>query len=237
MAVSALKLEWPHWCLNRLVPCIQVYVEDDISGEGFWIDAEPVGRILDAAGCDAFLNVEYEWDGELYLQECGPCMVRKRGHVETVYELLENTCSEPEEIDVAREDDENGPAEDFGEVQDDCVTSPNVEQTDATAEQANDEKMHPIVEGFDSNSLHYAHFDDYVAALSAQEPVHKAQDRISFGRLWPFEWLSADYYDSKLPLHSKDTKSAIVDFAEMFLAASGLKSTSGATVPIGDDLV
>merc|ERR1712046_15388 len=150
----------------------------------------------DAHGCDAYLSVEYQWDGEHYAQECGPCMVRKRGHCETVHELL-NSVGSAIDRKVASVTEVEPASPEGPEV---CAEV----HVEATTTQTSDKKLEPVVEGFGSNSLHYEDFDDYVSALSAQrvcseEPVHGPKLSTRFGRLWPSRWLSADRSDSKLP--------------------------------------
>jgi len=76
--------EWPAWCLNFKAPCIEVYVDDEENNEGRWVEAEPQSRVVDKAGRDAYLCVEYEWDGEFYVQDFGPHQVRRRGQTSTV---------------------------------------------------------------------------------------------------------------------------------------------------------
>merc|ERR1711963_1153603 len=78
------RWEWPAWCLNFKSPCIEVYVVDDDTGVGKWVEAEPQSRVVDKAGKDAYLCVEYEWDGEFYVQDFGPQHVRRRGQTITV---------------------------------------------------------------------------------------------------------------------------------------------------------
>merc|ERR1712087_237285 len=82
------KWEWPAWCLNFKRPSIEVYVEDEDTGRGRWVDAEPQSRVVDKSGRDAYLCAEYEWDGEFYVQDFGPQHVRRRGQKTTVFELF-----------------------------------------------------------------------------------------------------------------------------------------------------
>lgn len=83
------RWEWPTWCLNFKEPCIEVYVVDDDTGKGKWVKAEPQSRVVDKSGRDAYLCVEYEWDGDYYIQDFGPQNVRKRGHEMTVFQMFE----------------------------------------------------------------------------------------------------------------------------------------------------
>lgn len=76
--------QWPAWCLNFKTPCIEVYVNDEDSGEWKWCEAEPQSRVVNKAGHDAYLCAEYEWDGEFYVQDFGPQHVRRRGAKDTV---------------------------------------------------------------------------------------------------------------------------------------------------------
>jgi len=80
--------EWPPWCLRQKDPCIEVFVEDEDTGDNRWVPAEPQNRVVDPSGKDTFLCAEYEWDGELYNQDFGPQHVRRRGDTRTVKELL-----------------------------------------------------------------------------------------------------------------------------------------------------
>merc|ERR1712003_130247 len=128
--------QWPEWCLNPVVPSIEVYVEDDVSGEGCWIEAEPIGRVLDGEGRDAYISVEYQWDGEDYTQDCDPSVVRKRGQVLTVLELLEDGDSTVDGSDVASdltsEGDDACSDDDLGNVQEATITFQQV--TDAKSQ-------------------------------------------------------------------------------------------------------
>lgn len=86
------RWEWPSWCLNFKSPCIEVFVVDDDTGKGKWVEAEPQSRVVDKAGRDAYLCVEYEWDGEFYVQDFGPQHVRRRGHNTTVLESFDQAA-------------------------------------------------------------------------------------------------------------------------------------------------
>mmetsp|Transcript_62516 Transcript_62516/g.182776 ORF Transcript_62516/g.182776 Transcript_62516/m.182776 type:complete len:375 (-) Transcript_62516:196-1320(-) len=88
------RWEWPSWCLNFKSPCIEVYVVDDETGVGKWVEAEPQSRVVDKAGRDAYLCVEYEWDGEYYVQDFGPQHVRRRGHQMTVFQMFEKAAGD-----------------------------------------------------------------------------------------------------------------------------------------------
>lgn len=79
--------EWPVWCLVPKEPCIEVFVEDEDTGESRWVDGEPQNRVVNANGNDVFINVEYEWEGEFFNQDFGPQHVRKQGDTRTVMEL------------------------------------------------------------------------------------------------------------------------------------------------------
>lgn len=84
------RWEWPPWCLNFKNPEIEVYVVDeDDGGKGRWVEAEPQSRVVDKAGRDAYLCVEYEWDNEFYVQDFGPQHVRKRGNKQTVFDMFD----------------------------------------------------------------------------------------------------------------------------------------------------
>merc|ERR550532_3872953 len=87
-AAAPKRWEWPPWCLNFKSPCIEVYVVDDETGKGRWVEAEPQSRVVDKAGRDAYLCAEYEWDGEYYVQDFGPQHVRRRGQQTTVFQLF-----------------------------------------------------------------------------------------------------------------------------------------------------
>jgi len=84
------RWEWPQWCLNFKEPCIEVYVVDEETDEGRWVRAEPQSRVVDKNGRDAYLCVEYEWDGEFYVQDFGPQNVRRRGDKKTVFDVFED---------------------------------------------------------------------------------------------------------------------------------------------------
>lgn len=88
-AALAKRWEWPTWCLNFKQPCIEVWVVDDDTGVGRWVEAEPQSRVVDKSGRDAYLCVEYDWDGEYYVQDFGPQHVRRRGQKETVFQVFD----------------------------------------------------------------------------------------------------------------------------------------------------
>lgn len=100
----APRWEWPTWALNFKKPSIEVYVVDDDSGRGRWVNAEPQSRVVDKSGRDAYLCVEYDWDGELYVQDFGPQHVRRRGETQTVFQFVERTqgASHYEDLDSTR---------------------------------------------------------------------------------------------------------------------------------------
>lgn len=79
--------EWPLWSLNHKQPCIEVFVEDDDTGESKWVAGEPLNRVINEAGKDTFLCVEYEWHGEFYTQDFKPHQVRRQGDNRTVMDL------------------------------------------------------------------------------------------------------------------------------------------------------
>jgi len=79
--------EWPAWSLNHRQPCIEVFVEDDDTGESKWVAGEPQNRVVNEAGKDTFLCVEYEWHGEFYTQDFEPHQVRRQGDNQTVIDL------------------------------------------------------------------------------------------------------------------------------------------------------
>jgi len=80
--------QWPAWALRYKTPCIEVFVQDEDTGKSCWVEAEPQSSVIDPAGGDAFLAVEYSWDGEYYVQDFGPEHVRQKGSKTTVQELL-----------------------------------------------------------------------------------------------------------------------------------------------------
>merc|ERR1712232_1359223 len=88
------RWEWPSWCLNFKSPSIEVFVVDDDTGVGRWVEAEPQSRVVDKSGRDAYLCVEYEWDGEYYVQDFGPQHVRRRGQLETVFALFDKAANQ-----------------------------------------------------------------------------------------------------------------------------------------------
>eukprot|EP00928_Gymnodinium_smaydae_P015405 TRINITY_DN15695_c0_g3_i1.p1 TRINITY_DN15695_c0_g3~~TRINITY_DN15695_c0_g3_i1.p1 ORF type:complete len:435 (+),score=93.90 TRINITY_DN15695_c0_g3_i1:94-1305(+) len=81
------RWEWPPWCLNFKEPSIEVYVVDEDTGQGRWCEGEPQSRVVDGSRKDAFLCVEYEWDGDYYVEDFGPERIRRRGAEQTVYQL------------------------------------------------------------------------------------------------------------------------------------------------------
>jgi len=83
------RWEWPTWCLDFKNPSIEVWVMDDDTGSGRWVEGEPQSRVVDKSGRDAYLCAEYEWEGEYYAQDFGPQHVRRRGWQETVIQLLD----------------------------------------------------------------------------------------------------------------------------------------------------
>merc|ERR1712048_1431540 len=83
------RWEWPAWCLNFKTPCVEVYVFDDDTGVGRWVKGKPQSRVVDEAQRDAYLCVEYEWDGEYYVQDFGPQHVRQLGQKTTVLTAFE----------------------------------------------------------------------------------------------------------------------------------------------------
>jgi len=93
--------EWPTWALNFKRPSVEVWVFDDDTGEGRWVNAEPQSRVVDKSGKDAYLCAEYEWDGEYYMQDFGPEHVRKRGSRQTVEDELK-TPEPTEDLESTR---------------------------------------------------------------------------------------------------------------------------------------
>eukprot|EP00404_Azadinium_spinosum_P022686 CAMPEP_0180617666 /NCGR_PEP_ID=MMETSP1037_2-20121125/33154_1 /TAXON_ID=632150 /ORGANISM="Azadinium spinosum, Strain 3D9" /LENGTH=184 /DNA_ID=CAMNT_0022637625 /DNA_START=42 /DNA_END=596 /DNA_ORIENTATION=+ len=94
---------WPQWCLDVKSPSIEVYVvaseEDEgecdcgaVTAQGRWVVGEPRQRVVNKQGHDAFLEVEYEWDGEAYVQDFGPQHVRRRGTTATVQDLFRSSA-------------------------------------------------------------------------------------------------------------------------------------------------
>lgn len=89
IAASELKRwEWPKWCLTFKEPCIEVYVVDDETGECRWVHAVPQSKVVDKSGRDAYLCVEYEWNGDFFFQDFGPQTVRRRGDDKSVFDIL-----------------------------------------------------------------------------------------------------------------------------------------------------
>jgi hypothetical protein len=82
------KWQWPTWSLNTKEKGIEVYVEDDDSGESRWCEATPQFRVVDKEGNDAYLCAEYEWDDDFYVQDFSPEHVRKRGQRMTVHQIV-----------------------------------------------------------------------------------------------------------------------------------------------------
>jgi len=85
---QAKHWEWPAWALDTKAAAIDVYVVDDDSDDKRWCPATPQFRVVDKQGYDAYLCAEYDWDGELYIQDFAPQHVRKRGQRPTIADLL-----------------------------------------------------------------------------------------------------------------------------------------------------
>lgn len=86
---QAKHWEWPAWSLDTKAAAIDVYVVDDDSDDKpRWCPATPQFRVVDKQGHDAYLCAEYDWDGELYIQDFAPQHVRKRGQRPTIADLL-----------------------------------------------------------------------------------------------------------------------------------------------------
>lgn len=81
--------EWPKWCLAYFEPCVEVYVIDDETDKRKWVGGMPRERVMDEKGQDAYLSVEYMWEGELFIQEFPPEHVRQPGRTATVRDFLE----------------------------------------------------------------------------------------------------------------------------------------------------
>mmetsp|Transcript_8667 Transcript_8667/g.15605 ORF Transcript_8667/g.15605 Transcript_8667/m.15605 type:complete len:613 (-) Transcript_8667:180-2018(-) len=82
--------KWPAWCLNSKSPALEVFVEDEDTGEGRWVEATPINRVVDKDGNDAFISAEYDWDGEDYVQDFAPEHVRKRGTKVSVQDMIKS---------------------------------------------------------------------------------------------------------------------------------------------------
>jgi len=95
----ANRWEWPPWCLNFKKPCIEVWVFDDDTNQGKWVSAEPQTRVVDKNGRDAYLCAEYCWDGEYFVQDFGPQHVRRRGHKETVFDMLNRPAAGGDDLE------------------------------------------------------------------------------------------------------------------------------------------
>eukprot|EP00811_Abedinium_folium_P034458 NODE_7336_length_1588_cov_19.342231.p1 GENE.NODE_7336_length_1588_cov_19.342231~~NODE_7336_length_1588_cov_19.342231.p1 ORF type:complete len:306 (+),score=40.42 NODE_7336_length_1588_cov_19.342231:144-1061(+) len=93
--------QWPNWCLNVADPCIEVFVEDEEWGESMWVKARPKNRVVDKNGDDAFLCVEYEWEGAYYSQDFGPQHVRGCAGRMSVLQLHEHSNALAEEARCA----------------------------------------------------------------------------------------------------------------------------------------
>eukprot|EP00812_Abedinium_dasypus_P012551 NODE_6062_length_532_cov_113.442348.p2 GENE.NODE_6062_length_532_cov_113.442348~~NODE_6062_length_532_cov_113.442348.p2 ORF type:complete len:102 (-),score=29.68 NODE_6062_length_532_cov_113.442348:209-514(-) len=78
---------WPPQFLRTTDPFIEVHVEDEESGDAGWVSAVPQERVIGSDGYDAFLRVEYEWDGETYTQDFGPNHVRGRSGLMTAMQI------------------------------------------------------------------------------------------------------------------------------------------------------
>eukprot|EP00928_Gymnodinium_smaydae_P064900 TRINITY_DN48131_c0_g1_i1.p1 TRINITY_DN48131_c0_g1~~TRINITY_DN48131_c0_g1_i1.p1 ORF type:complete len:446 (+),score=48.97 TRINITY_DN48131_c0_g1_i1:31-1338(+) len=80
--MAALKLPigwtWPAWALARTPSEIEVHVIDTESGESRWLPGVPEERVVGEGGCDAFLLVSYNWDGDDYVEDFDPFRVRRK---------------------------------------------------------------------------------------------------------------------------------------------------------------
>jgi hypothetical protein len=81
---------WQAWALDKYEPRIEVWVEDDVEGGGWWVDGVPRQRVLNESGNDAFILVAYEWENETYEQDFSPDQIRKRGATITAREEYHN---------------------------------------------------------------------------------------------------------------------------------------------------
>merc|ERR1712019_238074 len=102
------KWQWPPWVLDHKKPDIEVYVEDEDTESGKWHKAQPVERVVDDDGEDAYLHAEYMWHGEVYRQDFGPHEVRKRGQHQTVWDLFEEDADGVTDSHLKRADFLNG---------------------------------------------------------------------------------------------------------------------------------
>lgn len=84
---------WPAWALNSKQSCVEVFAVDDDTGESRWCKADPQTRVQDKGGHDAYLQAEYDWDGEYYVQDFGPQHVRRRGEKVTVFDLFKKSAN------------------------------------------------------------------------------------------------------------------------------------------------
>lgn len=78
--------QWPKWCMERKRPRIEVWVEGECVS--LWTEGVPQTIVVDGNQNHAFLCVEYEWDGDKYVQDFGPEHVRRRGETDTVYDIF-----------------------------------------------------------------------------------------------------------------------------------------------------
>lgn len=86
---------WPPWCLSQKDPQIEVLVVD---GERTaWVAGHPRTRVVNPQGQDAWLAVEYPWDGTSYDEDFGPDRVRRRGETVTVLEQAKQGLLGPSE--------------------------------------------------------------------------------------------------------------------------------------------
>merc|ERR1712176_936203 len=77
---------WPEWCLKLKAPCVEVFVQDE--GESRWCLGKPQSRVTDGNGNDAYLCVEYTWDGENYQEDFPPKNIRRPGGSKNVWQLI-----------------------------------------------------------------------------------------------------------------------------------------------------
>lgn len=86
--ISKVDWSWPPWCLNQRSGYVEVLVIDDEMGKSFWLPGIAMTRVVDPAGKDAYLHVQYVWEDEEYVEDFPPARVRRVGDLQTCEDLI-----------------------------------------------------------------------------------------------------------------------------------------------------
>lgn len=187
------RWQWPDWCLNTVVPCIEAYIVDDETGKGRWIPAEPHGRILDDHGFDAELNVEYEWGDDVYAEDVGPRRVRRRGQQETVRQILaaDFIFDDDDEDDGLSDEEDDGLLQRLGAVR--CKLANAVSDLPAGEDSHSSEPSTrcssqepspvPSPTGLPTNRLESLYFSSTAAQVNVNTGIDSTELR-SFKKEW-----------------------------------------------------